>query len=73
MPDLPSGYAVTMADERTEQPHPGATGHPEEKDSEQRVEPEVDEAEGEDAGEQSAQADQESKHSHPTSDAPGNY
>jgi hypothetical protein len=60
--------------ERYEQPHPGATGHPRSEDAELADEPEVDDADDQGTpGEQSRQADQESKHSYPTSDPPSNY
>ena len=59
--------------ERFQQPHPGSTGHAEEEGESLEVEPEVDEAEGESSADEPTQADQESKHSYPTSDPPANY
>jgi hypothetical protein len=60
-------------EEHYEQPHPGSTGHESERGKGLEEEPEVDEADGAPADDQSEQADQESKHSHPTSDPPANY
>ena len=59
--------------ERFEQPHPGSAGHEDAGSQDLPEEPDVDESEGEAPGEQSEHADQESKHSHPSSDPPANY
>ena len=58
--------------ERFEQPHPGSTGHAEEQGKPQEEEPEADGA-GDPTSDGSGQVEQESKHSHPTSDPPANY
>jgi hypothetical protein len=74
-PPDPGDSEGDESQEPYEQPQPGSAGHDEEEaGSELQVEPDVEEA-GEDAGagEQSERADQESKHSHPTSDPPANY
>ena len=58
--------------EKFEQPHPGSTGHAGEEGKEQDVEPAAEGAD--DAGDdESGRVEQESKHSHPTSDPPANY
>ena len=58
--------------ERFEQPHPGSTGHAEEQGKRQEEEPEAGGAD-DPSSEASGQVEQESKHSHPTSDPPANY
>lgn len=58
--------------ERFEQPHPGSTGHESERGEDLEEDPEAEQGR-EGAGGDSEQADQESKHSHPTSDPPANY